>query len=197
MTPTRTLAAVLGLGLSAATVTLSADQAAAFPIAAPAYAGLSVYVKGSDDVIATYLGNTASYSNDLYLLLPGSAPIFVFNNHASPGGSSVNLGSFTPGTELVFQLYVRNTGYSFYTGAASRNPDGYAHAAVQADYDGLGNTLVSFEDLYGGPFAFNDLSFSFSNTSNEVPVVPLPATLPLLAGAMGLLALKRRRQNRA
>jgi hypothetical protein len=41
--------------------------AAAFPIAAPGTEGFEVIVKSTGPVVATYHGNTAAFSNDLYL----------------------------------------------------------------------------------------------------------------------------------
>lgn len=151
-----------------------------------------VIVSGTDDVIATYQGNSASFSNDLYVTLSiGGSETFIFNNHANSPGDTMNLGSFLIGTELIFRMHVNNTGYDFYTGDASRNPDGQAHARVQTDW--LPNeTLVSFEDLFNGPFNFNDLSFSFTNTTSvppNGPVIPEP-TGALLFG-IGLIAVSR------
>ncbi|MEN9402001.1 MAG: hypothetical protein RL091_704, partial [Verrucomicrobiota bacterium] len=74
----------------------------AFPIAISGTEGYKVYVGSTNDIIATYEGNSAAYSNDLYLQGWG----FVFNNHANAVGDTVNLGSFAVGTELVFRLYV-------------------------------------------------------------------------------------------
>ncbi|MDO9069582.1 MAG: PKD domain-containing protein [Deltaproteobacteria bacterium] len=144
--------------------------ALAFPIAAPGTEGLRVIVSGTGNVIATYEGNSATYSNDLYVgLNVETTNIFVFNNHSSPPGAQVDLGSFPIGTELVFRLHVNNTGRDFYTGPAERNPDNRTHARVQGAW--LPDvTLVSFEDLFNGPFNFNDLSFSFSNTDNCVVI---------------------------
>lgn len=94
-------------------------------------------------VVATYEGNSAAYSNDLYLSLnaagqPGddgdlANDLFIFNNHSSPVGSTMDLGSFAVGTELMFRLHVNNTGNDFFSGAASRNPDNHTHARVQPD----------------------------------------------------------------
>ncbi len=152
----------------------------AFPIAAPGTEGFVVIADSSDSITATYQGNSASYSNDL--LLNGT---FIFNNHATPVGTSVSLGNFVPGTELVFELFVHNTGDHFFTGPASRNPDSQLHARAQANWL-PGTTLVSFEDLHGGPFAYNDLSFSFTNTTSISPV-PIPGTLMLMIVGIGLL----------
>lgn len=171
----------------------------AFAIAESGTEGLSIIVTSTDNIIATYLGNSANYSNDLYLIDPDTdESIFVFNNHSSTVGSTVDLGSFEVGTELIFYIYVNQTGYKFYTGNASRNPDGYAHARVQEDWDdGDASTdsvtLVSFEDLYNGAFNYNDLSFSFTNTT--AAVVPVPGTLFLLGAGIISIAGIRRKEN--
>ncbi|MBX3616406.1 FxDxF family PEP-CTERM protein [Nitrosomonas sp.] len=161
-------------------------SAYAFPIAVPGTEGFKVIATGGE-IIATYEGNSAAFSNDLYL-----DSTFIFNNHSTPVGTSVSLGTFSAGTELIFRMHVNNTGYDFFTGEASRNPDGHEHARVQSDW--LPNTtLVSFEDLYNGPFDYNDLSFSFSNT---VAAVPEPETYAMFLAGLGLLGfLSRRRKH--
>ncbi len=173
----------------AAAAALASATAFAHPIATPGTEGLKVIASGGH-VIATYLGNTASYSNDLYI--DGT---FIFNNHATPVGTTVDLGEFAAGTELVFRLHVNNTGNDFFTGDAARNADGLAHARVESNWSAAGTTLVSFEDLLGlpeGVNGYNDLSFSFSNT---VAGVPEPETYALmLGGLVGIAAWSRRRK---
>jgi MYXO-CTERM domain-containing protein len=182
---------------SLAALGLSGLAAHAFPIAVPGSEGSLVIVAGTDPVVATYEGNSASYSNDLYLERDGAGnpgmdgitanDLFIFNNQSTPVGSTLNLGSFVPGTELAFRLHVNNTGYDYFSGPASRNPDGLPHARVQDNW--LPSvTLVSFEDLYGTPEGingFNDLSFSFSNTRGTSQV-PEPMTTGLWLGLTGL-----------
>ena len=180
----------------AATASLMAmsTAASAFPIAVGGD-GFAVIVTSTDEIIATYQGNSAAYSNNLYLENTGA---FLFNNQSSLWGSTVNLGSFAIGTELIFRLEVTNTGYSYFTGDASRNPDGYAHARVQSDWQ-ANEALVSFEDLYNGPFDFNDLSFSFTSTRGapEAPGVPEPASWALMIGGLGLVGASMRHRRTA
>jgi hypothetical protein len=163
---------------------VAASAEAGFPIAEPGTECLTVVVAVNGPVVATYQGNSASYSNDLYLMLDGGGnpgddgntanDLFIFNNHTTPVGTQMNLGSFTAGTELRFRLHVNDTNFDFFTGPADRNPDDDCHARVQSNWT-PNETLVSFEDLFDGPFDYNDLSFSFSNTSscvdNQPPVL--------------------------
>lgn len=148
--------------------------------------GGSLIVQTTEPVIATYLGNSASFTNDLYLDSPANSLGRIFRNHLDAVGSTFNLGVFPIGTELVFRLHVTNNGNNFFSGPASRNPDGQFHTRVTYNYQGIpNNTLVEFEDLFNGPFNYNDLSFAFTN-------VPSPATLPLLAVSLSMLCRRRR-----
>jgi len=104
---------------------------------------------------------------------------------------------FWDGTELVFRLHVNDTGYDYFSGPSSRNPDGKPHARVQDGW-ATDTTLVSFEDLFDTPEfpgGYNDLSFSFTNTRG-VPVVPEASTVISgigLAGLAGLAVYRRLR----
>lgn len=184
--------------------TASSGGAAGLPIA-PMNLGVSnVIYSDADRMIATYLGTGASYSNDLYLMLDGygnvaddgdlTNDLLVFNNHASIVGGTFEIDKFVPGQELLFRLFVHDTGYNYYSGASSRNADGKAHAMFLRDWK-PGYSLVSFEDLYGTPEyqrGYNDLSFSFRHTRiSEVPE-PHAAGL-LLIGVLGMFALRGRR----
>jgi len=169
-------------------------SAFAFPIAVSGTEGNPVLVGNTANIIARYEGNSASYSNDLYLVTDDGIAgndIFLFNNHSSLVGATVDLGSFAVGSELVFRLHVNNTNTDYFTGLAGRNPDGSFHARVQGNWF-PGTTLVSFEDLYNGPFEFNDLSFSFTNTTTPNDI-PEPASVLLLGlGLAGIAAARRK-----
>ena len=183
------------LTIAAVAAAAMSTPSLAQPIANPAGAGAPVLVNSNSNVIATYLGTSASFTNELYLVRPGTTDLFLFNNKSSAVGSTVDLGSFTPGTELVFRLFVTNTQTSFFSGLAGRNPDGRAHAAVESNYGAPGTTLVSFEDLLNGPFTYNDLSFSFSGTT--AGAVPEPETWAMmilgLGGVGAAMRVRRRR----
>ena len=116
------------------------------------------------DVTVTFVSNGAGYTSELYLDGPdGDALGSIFNNQTTPVSTSLNLGAFLAGTELIFRLEVKNTGQMFYSGDSSRNADGIAHAVVDSRQN---QAQVGFEDLFGGGDRdYNDLVFSFSNVS--------------------------------
>lgn len=151
--------------------------------------GANIYVEQTGNVTATFLGHTAAFTNELYLYLPANGSGVIFNNQTTPAGTTFDLGNFTAGTELIFAIYVLNTGDTFYSGNASRNADGLAHAAVDVDF-APNAAYVGFEDLYGGgDWDFDDVKFSFTNVGVKVPE-PGPLAL-LLGGLLGLGAARR------
>ena len=158
--------------------------------------GANVIVNTTGNVTATYLGHSALISNDLYLDSPSNGLGLIFNNHATPIGTTFDLGTFTAGTELLFRLYAYESGGAdltdreYFTGPASRNPDGIIHAIVDGQY-ALNTSYVGFEDLFGGGDRdYDDLKFSFTNTRAET--LPEPATFLLLGTGLGVMAVTRR-----
>jgi len=95
---------------------------------------------------ATFCDGSAGYTSDVYLGDPST--VYIGTGHVTPSGTEVDLGAFTAGDELIFFIYVHDTGYTYYTGPGSRNPDGVVHAAVTELGEGLYH--VGFEDLWGG-----------------------------------------------
>ena len=187
----------------------------AAPVGAAPIIGQKLFAAGGD-VSAVFLGHTAGFTNDLYLFDASdlTTPLAVtsvggtlgtgviFTNQTSPFLVPVNLGFFAAGTELVFAIHVRETGYTYYLGPGSRNPDGLAHAGVDSGvipaypfgWSAPGYIGVGFEDIYdGGDFDYDDLGFAFTNVRREI--APEPATLALFAlgaAAAGARRLRRR-----
>lgn len=154
--------------------------------------GASVIVAADGEVVAKFLGHTAGFSNDLYLDSPANALGIIFNNQSATIGDTVSLGNFTAGTELIFRIYVNDTGDSFYTGPASRNPDGIFHAVVDDAYSAT-ESYVGFEDLYdGGDKDYDDLQFSFTNVKAQ-PAPDAGASFGLLGLGLAGLFLNRKR----
>jgi hypothetical protein len=151
--------------------------------------GARVIVTADGDVTATFVGQSAGYSNDLYLDSPANSLGIIFNNHAANIGDTVDLGNFTAGTELLFRLHVNDTGEDFFSGDADRNADNHAHALLDPNY-APGASALYFEDLIGGPYDYNDLGFSFTNTQGAVPE---PASMAALG--LGVVAVIRRKRR--
>jgi len=165
-------------------------------IAAIGTEGLSVIAPGGD-LYLTYEGSGAGYTNQLFV---NGLPNVLVSNKTTESGTEILVGSFAEGTELVFQMHtIDHDGnvFDYFTGAASRNADGLAHARVQTGWKD-GATLVSFEDMTGlpeGDAGFNDLSFSLR--AKALNPIPEPGTLPLMAlGLGGLWLAARRAQSR-
>jgi Ca2+-binding RTX toxin-like protein len=136
----------------------------------------TIIANSTDSIVATFRGSSASYSNDLYLMLNGkgkpgddgdaSNDLFLFNDHSATVGTTVDLGSFAVGTKLEFRMHVNTTNRDFYSGSANNNPDQQVHTLVQPNWSAT-ETLVSTEDLFGGPFNYNDLSYSLTNVRSN------------------------------
>jgi hypothetical protein len=182
---------VLALG-AAILAGFMASSAQAAPIL-----GATVIATGGH-VIATFEGHTALYSNDLYLESPANGLGVIFNNYGSAPGTSIDLGEFAAGTELIFRVHVRDTGDDFFSGPGFRNLDGIAHAQIDDDVAGSpGRTFVGFEDLrWGGDFDYDDLVFSFTNVRAETDVQEVPEPLMLSLFGIGLAMSARRLRTR-
>jgi hypothetical protein len=172
---------------------LMASSAQAAPLL-----GASVFATGGH-VIATFESNGAGFSNDLYLDTPANGLGLIFNNYGTPVGTTMDLGEYAPGTELIFRVHVNDTGDNFFTGPAFRNADGVAHVMVDDNVPGFpGKTIVGFEDLFGGGDQdYNDLVFSFTNVVTREGVnqsVPEPAALSLLGAGLAFVASRMRRR---
>lgn len=105
---------------------------------------------------------------------------FVFSELVSI--SSIQFGAFGPGGGDLYRIYSGGTAFSDVvvlagnTGGANFDPD-------------LVTDFLRIRAL-GGEFRVSSISFEAVNAAS----VPLPAGLPLLAGALGLLGIARRRK---
>jgi hypothetical protein len=148
-----------------------------------------LYVASTGEVVVTFISKSAAYSSDLYL---AGSPTKILNNQTATPGQNFLLGSFQAGTELVFRMYVNNTGHSFYNGEAASNPDNTVHAT----YKTLGKNAmkVGFEDIYnGGDRDYNDLVFSVNNVTIRPPVPEPDVSALMLVGLLmlGVVAHKK------
>lgn len=198
--------------LSATTASLligSAGEARAQGNAQPApwtEYGSSLYATGPD-VWVRFFGADAGYTSSLFFIcdLLSNCQQYVFrNNDPSVVDQEVKIDhTFAVNEEVIFKLFVGNTGDTWYTGGASVNSDGYPHFATQSINDVTNNAAYSvlggFEDLNGGGDRdHNDLMFEFSNVATQpVTATPEPASLVLMAtgmGGVGLVVRRRRKQ---
>lgn len=156
--------------------------------------GASFTTTTAGEYVTTYEGTDASFVSRLYLVTDDGIAdndILVFTS-GSAVGSTFSLGNFAAGVEMVFRLFVETTANSFFSGAASRNPDDIIHA--QVDLTTLpGVAIIGFEDILGGgDLDFNDFVFTVA----AAPEIPVPGAAVLLltglAGAAGMRKLRKK-----
>lgn len=162
--------------------------------------GGSFFVVEDGNVFAQYVGSRAGYFNTLSF--DGSN---LFSQYSGPG-TTRDLGYFSAGDELTFDLFVWQTGTTFHSGAGDNNVDGLAHfkAISVADGDGYLTSVGVEDQLGGGDLDFNDFMFTLTNVIDPPPgteepettepnaVSEPPALFLLAVGLVGLLARRRR-----
>ncbi len=175
--------------------------------------GAPVTLDSSGQLTITLLGNEGLFSHILELNNSAgdiSNPIFIgvgpdsYYDLSYPinlVGDSVNLGTYTSGTELIFRL----TNYDgdsdnggsivsqLFSGDGALNPsqNGYAAGLPYASVTYISATeiQVGFEDLFQDRETHNNLVFDL-----KVEPVPIPAAAWLFgSGVFGLIGFARRR----
>lgn len=112
----------------------------------------------------------ADFVSEIYLFSPGPQRLIGTNKES---GKVVSLGVFSPGTELIFGIFVRDTGLTFKMGPGSRNPDGVAHAVVQCSGDTTAD--VGFEDkVNSDDIDYDDAVFQIRPASTGASVERRP-----------------------
>lgn len=166
--------------------TLLASTVSAAPII-----GGQVYSLGNS-VTVDIVSASAAFVSDVNLYSPLSVAI---GNNTYTVGNSVPIGGLNANDELVFGIYVNDTGNTFQMGPGSRNGDLLAHAAVTW----LSPTMaeIGFEDINGGgDLDYNDVIIRVEGVGpGRGQPTPEPATMAiwgLMAGA-GLLYRRRTR----
>jgi hypothetical protein len=155
------------------------------------------------DIVAYFVGSTATYTNEITLLVNGVATgIQGLNNKTTKNNTALTLGTVQTGDSLVFKLVniVPGTGVGPWYSQKSLNSDGINHiysSAWAGDRALPAGTFVAFEDLpKGGDFNYNDISFVFTNVATNAPAkgtVPEPGSLALLGlGIVGFAASRRK-----
>jgi len=170
-----------------------------FPVCAAAspVLGQQIYYEGGN-VSVTVLPYDAGYTSNLYLLSAGGPVLIASSSQVGKVVDLGNLGSlynFKPGDELIFGIFVLNTGNSFLTGPGARNGDGVAHATVDyAEGTTSDFATLGFEDIFGGgDLDYNDANFQLEGGIGNVSTrVPEPASLILVVVGMSGLALVSR-----
>jgi hypothetical protein len=133
-----------------------------------------ILITSGGDVTLTFLGpTTAIYHDIVFIASPPNGLGQIFDNHGAAKGTTYDLGSFAAGTELEFALFVFNTSETWYSGPGSRNADGFVHAYMLNNYEGLANTTyVGFEDLAanaGADWNYVDDIFAVTGANAQVP----------------------------
>jgi hypothetical protein len=219
-------------GLAALVVVLGSAPTVRAELSIP-YANVGTYnattysftAMNSGDVVAYFAGSTASYENQLGLLVNGvQQGGFGLDNHSSAIGQSYDFGPVNAGDSLVFILHNLTLGADAYSnpsmnvaydnGPASGTTDGHNHiystnwdgtnpglgaAALAANHVPFG-VFVAFEDLRypGSDYNYNDETFVFTNVAVSSVPEPSSALVVALIGGLGGagVVLRRRHSSR-
>jgi hypothetical protein len=150
------------------------------------------------EVFIDLLPGDAGFTSDLYGAIGlGATPTLIGSNRTSARQS---LGFAAAGAEIILTLSVRDTGFTFSSGPAGRNPDNVRHVAGEnfggGSIGGSGplpaGVRGGFEDIFrGGDQDFNDVRFVLSSIPVPGPVAG--AGIPALMALGGFVWARRRK----
>ena len=114
-------------------------------------AGQQIFAAGGHVTVELHRGS-AAFTNEFKLFRPHGVVISLGTNKDPVGTKFTICCDLQQGEELIFGIFVRNTGRTYKTGPASRNPDGLLHARVACvvPEPPHAELHVGFEDLFGG-----------------------------------------------
>lgn len=188
-------------------------------MAVPSINTSALKLSAAADVRIYFVGEGAGFNNTLGFnttggaVTPSSNSQIIFpdvstwantrsaNNPLVPG-DFVNMGRFNAGTTLDFFTIANGAGattYGTYTGHAALNPDKKQHMVAFA----VPNSpflLFAFEDTFnGGDKDMNDVQFvvDIGLVNMQALSGAEPATLLLMTGFLGAVAIKRRTSRRS
>jgi hypothetical protein len=205
---------IVALALVAGTAQVALADAIPYPnVGTPNPTTYSFTASTSGDIMAYFAGSTASYDNELGMLVNGvSTGVIGLDNQTSSIGQVLNLGFANAGATLVFVLQNNTLGLDAYSDPTMNvaydtdGSDGHNHVystPYTATSPILGSipvgTFVAFEDLQfpNSDFNYNDEDFVFTDVSVTTQGVPDAASsLTLLSMGCGVMGLMRRRLSR-
>ncbi len=120
------------------------------------------------NIVVTSLGRDAGHDHELYVVID-DVETFLFNS--ADQGTEVSLGTHPAGTIVRFMLRDLTSGYDYFTGNGSLNPDGIEHVMLTSTESSYAWEF-GFEDVFdGGDMDFNDCMFLVENVLGTPSVV--------------------------
>jgi hypothetical protein len=150
--------------------------------------GGTVFSTGDDVQVTIIQGSIPSYNSDLYYYDSGSLGS-VLCGSGKDYGHATTLTNLAPSNELIFFIYVHETGSYWYSGDVARNFDHSLHSKVDCGTNGT--AIMGFEDLAnGGDFSYNDVTFTITRLPAPARVATPPADVRVNTGATATLSVE-------